>query len=117
MCKLNYRIGKELMPRTFFTTADLFTFDDGSVVLVTNADLDGYDRNREAGDVGRKVWGDLSVIYRVRHVSQAALTRFSCLWLRYNTNKVTSEQHHQERSVMSNQVDSLNGLTVNIHVY
>lgn len=114
MRKLNYRIGTELIPRMFFTTADLFTFDDGSVVLVTNADLDGYDPNRESANVGRKIWGDLSVVYRARHVGQAALTRFSCLWVRYNTNKATSEELHQEGKSMSNQVD---GLTVNIHVY
>ncbi|KAL8114377.1 hypothetical protein AgCh_021297 [Apium graveolens] len=85
ICKLNYRIGKELIPRMFFKTADLFTFDDGSLVLITSADLDGYEPNREASDAERKIWGDLSVVYRVQHVSRAALTRFSCLWLRYKS--------------------------------
>lgn len=115
MGKLNYRIGTELIPRRFFTTADLFAFDDGSVVLVTNADLDGYDPKKESGDVGGEIWGDVSVVYRVRHAGQAALTRLSCLWLRYNTNKVASQQLHQEGScVKSNEVG---GFTVNIHVY
>ncbi|KAK1376353.1 putative dual specificity protein phosphatase DSP8 [Heracleum sosnowskyi] len=115
ICKLNYRIESELIPRRFFTTTDVFAFDDGSVVLVTSADLDGYDPNRKSGGVRRDIWGDMSVVYRVRHASQTALTRLSCLWLRHNTNKVASEQMHQERScVLSNQVG---GFTVNIHLY
>lgn len=116
MCKLNHKIDTALIPRRFFTAADLFAFDDGSVVLVTNADLDGYDPNRECGDEGREIWADLSVVYRVRHAGQAALTRLSCLWLRCNTNKnVASKQLHPERScMMSNRVGDF---TVNIHVY
>lgn len=107
-----------LIPRRFFTAADFFAFDDGSVVLVTNADLDGYDPNKESGGEQRDIWADLSLVYKVRGAGQAALTSLSCFWLRYNANtnkKVATKQLHQERScMMPNQVE---GFTVNIHVY
>lgn len=105
-----------MIPQRFFTAADFFAFDDGSVVLVTNSDLDGYDPNKESGGERRDIWADLSLVYRVRGAGQAALTSLSCLWFRYNTDKkVASKQLHQERScMMNNQVE---GFTVNIHLY
>ncbi|KAK3014395.1 hypothetical protein RJ639_008823 [Escallonia herrerae] len=56
----------------FFAAADLFTFDDGSVVVVTKADLDGYD----PGQVSSEIWADLSVVYRVRVAGQATMRGF-----------------------------------------
>lgn len=104
-----------LKPLRFFAAADLFAFDDGSVVLVTKADLDGYDPNNESGDVRREIWADLGLVYRVRVASQAALTRLSCMWLGCNTDKISSEKMHPRSSCLvgANQV----GLTVNIHLY
>ncbi|KAL8111472.1 phosphatidylglycerophosphate phosphatase PTPMT2-like [Apium graveolens] len=114
-CNFNKMTDTLLIPRTFFTAADFFAFDDGSVVLVTNADVDGYDPNKESGGERRDIWADLSLIYKVRGAGKAALTSLSCFWLRYTDKKVTTKQLHQEHnSMMRNQVE---GFTVNIHVY
>ncbi|KAK9275727.1 hypothetical protein L1049_022995 [Liquidambar formosana] len=62
---------------------DLVAFDDGSVVVVTESALDGHDPSHESNALGREIWADLSVVYRViRVVSQTALARISCVWLR-----------------------------------
>ncbi|KAK2981622.1 hypothetical protein RJ640_012904 [Escallonia rubra] len=103
----------------FFAAADLFTFDDGSVVVVTKADLDGY----ESGQVSSEIWADLSVVYRVRVAGQATMARLSCLWLRCNTQQISSEGLHGESncSIKADQVgmqaDQTGGLSVDIHVY
>lgn len=44
-CSSRNMINAILKPPMFFAAADLFAFDDGSVVLVTKVDLDGYDPN------------------------------------------------------------------------
>lgn len=104
------------IPRRYFTATDFFAFDEGSLVLVTNADLDGYDPNKETDGERRDIWADLSLVYRVRGAGKAVFTSLSCLWLRYNTDKrLASKQVSEERSCMiSNRVE---GFTVNIHVY
>ncbi|KAF7828454.1 putative dual specificity protein phosphatase DSP8 [Senna tora] len=87
---------------------DLVTFDDGSVVVVTESDLEGYDPSicSRTGEI----WADLSVVYRVRVAGQAALARISCLWLRYGTHqKVSTEK--------LSSTNHLQGISVNIHVY
>lgn len=114
-CNLNHMTDTLMIPRSFFTGADFFAFDDGSVVLVTNADLDGYDPNKESRGEQRDIWANLSVVYKVRGAGHAALTSLSCLWIRYNNDKKVATKQHQERKcMMPNQVE---GFTVNIHVY
>ncbi|KAE8662674.1 putative dual specificity protein phosphatase DSP8 [Hibiscus syriacus] len=93
------------------SSGDLVTFDDGSVVVVTEADLDGYDQSLEPDATGSRIWADLSVVYRVRVVGRAALARISCLWL--------SCQAHQKLSALELAKEStcLGRISVDIHVY
>lgn len=98
---------------------DLVAFDDGSVVVITKSDLDGYDSSIDPNSTsaGNEIWADLSVVCRVRVAGQAALARISCLWLRchaYQNN--TSEKLHRESSC-SIRTDHLGGISVDIHVY
>ncbi|KAG8374683.1 hypothetical protein BUALT_Bualt10G0021400 [Buddleja alternifolia] len=62
---------------------DLLSFDDGSVVVITKADLDGYDPGNGSNVDRNEIWEDVNLIYQVKIVSEAALSRLSCLWLRY----------------------------------
>lgn len=97
---------------------DLVKFDDNSVVVVTEQDLEGYDPSCESGAMASEIWADLSVVYRVRVAGQAALARISCLWLRYGTTdqKISAENLSRESncSIRSNH---LGGISVDIHVY
>ncbi|KAI3727439.1 hypothetical protein L6452_16052 [Arctium lappa] len=64
-----------LRPWRLFPYADVFTFDDGSVVVITKADVDGYeDEGHGSGD------GNMSLVYRVRVAGESALAKFSRLW-------------------------------------
>lgn len=99
------------------TSQDLVAFDDGSVVVITKSDLDGYDSSHESTSVGREIWADLSVVCRVRVAGQAALARISCLWLRCHAyEKNPGEKLHRESSC-SIRADHLGGISVGIHVY
>ncbi|XP_027334767.1 putative dual specificity protein phosphatase DSP8 [Abrus precatorius] len=97
---------------------DLVTFDDSSVVIVTESDLEGYDSSNQSGTMAGEMWTDLSVVYRVRVAGQAALARISCLWLRYGTTnqKITTEKLSRESSC-SISANHLGGISVDIHVY
>ncbi|WRX19524.1 Dual specificity phosphatase [Theobroma cacao] len=99
----------DLILRTSDTapSRDLVAFDDGSVVVVTKADLDGYEQSLESG----AVWADLSVVYRVRVAGQAALARISCLWLRCQAHQKISAQE------LGRESRCLRGISVDIHVY
>ncbi|KVH95531.1 putative dual specificity protein phosphatase DSP8 isoform X1 [Cynara cardunculus var. scolymus] len=59
-----------LRPLRLFPYADVFTFDDGSVVVITKADVDGYKDERHGSD--------MSLVFRV---SKTALATFSRLWV------------------------------------
>ncbi|KAG0460376.1 hypothetical protein HPP92_020673 [Vanilla planifolia] len=54
--------------------------DDGSFVMVSKSDLDGYNKSSS-------LWVDLSLAYRMQLASQAAVARLSCLWLRCHDAK------------------------------
>ncbi|KAF2299112.1 hypothetical protein GH714_030683 [Hevea brasiliensis] len=98
---------------------DIVAFDDGSVVIVTEADLDGYDPAHDSDTVRREILADLSVVYRVRVAGQAALARISCscLWFRCHTHqKILGEQLSTKNSC-SIQANHLGGISVDIHVY
>ena len=87
-------------------------FDDGSVVVVTEADLDGYDQRLESGAMGSTIWADLSVVYGVRVAGQAALARISCLWLRCQAHqKISAQELARERSCLGSTI------SLDIHVY
>ncbi|KAJ6704072.1 DUAL SPECIFICITY PROTEIN PHOSPHATASE DSP8-RELATED [Salix viminalis] len=92
-------------------------FDDGSVVVVTEADLDGFNQSIESGPLGSEIWADLSVVCRVRVAGQAALARISCLWLRCQAHqKIVGEQLNRKNSC-SIRADHLGAISVDIHVY
>ncbi|KAM7251259.1 hypothetical protein ACFE04_023142 [Oxalis oulophora] len=90
---------------------DLVPFDDGSVVVITKSDLDGYNSSLdEQVAMGTQIWADLQVLYRVRVAGQAALTRISCM-LRYNSQHKISEENSCALSA-----SPLSGISVDIHI-
>ncbi|XAR59646.1 Phosphoprotein phosphatase [Bertholletia excelsa] len=109
----------DLMPETakFPVARELVAFDDGSVVLVTQADLEGYDSNCKSGVVGTKIWTDLDLVYQIQVAGQAALARFSCMLFRYRTRQKTSTEKLQGESSCSIPPDQVGVLSVDIHVY
>jgi|UniRef100_A0A2N9F0R0 hypothetical protein len=92
---------------------DLVAFDDGSVVVVTESDLEGYDSSLDSGALGSEIWADFSVICRVRVAGQAALARISCLWV---GQRISGEKLGSESSC-SIRADHLRGISVGIQVY
>lgn len=97
---------------------DLAAFDDGSVVVVTESDLDGYDPNQEPNAVGSEIWADLRVVYKVRVASEAALARISCLWFRCRAHqKISGKKLGRESSCSISAEPPLGGISVDIHVY
>lgn len=66
-------------------------FDDGSVVLVTKSDLDGYDESLDSG-VARNVLDELSVACRLQLTSHATIDRLSCIWLRCYAHKLSGNK-------------------------
>lgn len=100
------------------TCQDLVAFDDGSVVVVTKSDLEGYDPSFHTSAMGSEILADLRVVYRVRVAGQAALARISCLWLRCNSHqKISGENLSNRESSCSIGSDNLGGINVGIHVY
>lgn len=99
------------------SSRDLVMFDDNSVVVVTEQDLEGYDPSCQSGTMADEIWADLSVVYRVRVAGQAALARISCLWLRYGTNQKISAEKLSRESGCSFRTSHLGGISVDIHVY
>ncbi|XVF73510.1 hypothetical protein PTKIN_Ptkin12aG0207400 [Pterospermum kingtungense] len=69
---------------------DTAAFDDGSVVVVTESDLDGYDTSFDACLSAKEMSGEGSLAGRFQFASQAAIARLSCLWLRYHADEKTS---------------------------
>ncbi|XP_022770201.1 putative dual specificity protein phosphatase DSP8 isoform X2 [Durio zibethinus] len=71
---------------------DAAAFDDGSVVVVTESDLDGYDASFDAGLPAKEIFGEGSLADRFQFASQAAIARLSCLWLRCHVDQKTSRK-------------------------
>nr|GMD82619.1 putative dual specificity protein phosphatase DSP8 [Ipomoea batatas] len=66
----------------FMASKNLLAFDDSSALIITEADLDGYDPgNIEPGAARNERRSDFGLIWRVRIAGVAALSRVSCLWL------------------------------------
>ncbi|KAF3515188.1 hypothetical protein F2Q69_00001706 [Brassica cretica] len=89
-------------------SGNVVVFDDGSMVLVTHSDVEGYDE-RSVNVAGNELWAaaaDISMVYRVKVVGQAALARISCLWLGLREN------HELSRKNLS-----MGGISVDISVY
>lgn len=87
--------------------------DDGTFVMVTESDLDGYDVGCESGVVDNKMLGELSLACRVQFASQTAISRLSCLWLGCQSNQKPSSK----KLGSSVGDDQLRSLTVDIRVY
>ncbi|CAN8285085.1 unnamed protein product [Cochlearia groenlandica] len=98
-------------------SSNVVVFDDGSMVVVTSSDLEGYtdDESMMSMNVhGNELWAaaaaaDLSMVYRVKVVGQAALTRLSCLWL-----GLRDEDHHK---LSGKNLSMGGGISVDISVY
>ena len=71
---------------------DTTVFDDGSVVVVIESDLDGYDASFDAGLSAKEMLGEGSLAGRFQFASQAAIARLSCLWLRCHVDQKTSRK-------------------------
>ena len=69
---------------------DTGAFDDGSVVVVTESDLDGYDASVDTGLSAKEMLGEGSLAGRLQFASQAAISRLSCLWLHCHAVQKTS---------------------------
>ncbi|KAI4311645.1 hypothetical protein MLD38_036524 [Melastoma candidum] len=100
----------ELVPRA--------SFDDASVVVVTESDLVGYDPLAEHNALRSEIWADLRVIYQVRVAGHAALERISCLWLRCHAHsKIPGEEKSGTGNCHSVRSSRIKGISVDIHVY
>ncbi|KAF8380555.1 hypothetical protein HHK36_028043 [Tetracentron sinense] len=105
---------------SFPATRDLAAFDDGSVVMVMESDLEGYEERRDSDVVGNEIWAELSLVYRVQFASQAALAKLSCLWLRCHERQNLSKKKLGRENSCSGGADQLGDLgveSVDIHVY
>ncbi|KAK9203438.1 hypothetical protein WN943_013692 [Citrus x changshan-huyou] len=116
-CLYGHVADKVLRAPRSTTSQELVAFDDSSVVIVTESDLDGYDSSLISTDDGGEIWADLSVVYRVRVAGQAALGRISCLWLRCRAQQKIPGNKLGRVSSCSISADHMGGINVDIHVY
>ncbi|KAK2650785.1 hypothetical protein Ddye_018274 [Dipteronia dyeriana] len=88
-------------------------FDDDSVVIVTESDLDGYEASCDSSVARNEMLSDLSLACKVQSASQAAVARLSYLWLRCLTDRKTTGKN------LGNSVntDQLGSIGVDIPVY
>jgi hypothetical protein len=70
----------------FLATRNLVAFDDSAFVMVSESDLEGYNADALALNMGSGLW-EISLIYRVQFASKAAFAGFSYLWLRCHACK------------------------------
>lgn len=70
----------------FLATRNLITFDEKTFVMVSESDLEGYNAESLAVNVGSGLW-EISLVYRVQFASQAAFAGFSYLWLQCHAHK------------------------------
>lgn len=97
----------------FPTKVDLEDFDDNSLVLITESDLDGYEENPESDVAGQNMLAEVNLACRVQFASQAAISRLSCLWLRCHTGQKVLRKKLPS-SVRNSRLGSMG---VDIHVY
>lgn len=100
-----------------FAGPNIFTFDDGSVVVITKADLGGYNQSQESDAVMKEIWADFSFIYRVQVAGEAALARLSSLWLRSRAGKKISCKKWSEESGCAVGAKQADRFSLDIHVY
>ncbi|TYH42803.1 hypothetical protein ES332_D11G087000v1 [Gossypium tomentosum] len=88
---------------------DTAVFDDGSVVVVTESDLDGYDASFDTDVLSNEMLDEGSLAGRLQFASQAAMTRLSCLWLRCRAEQKAS------RKLLSSLENASVGKTTYVH--
>ncbi|GMH00637.1 hypothetical protein Nepgr_002476 [Nepenthes gracilis] len=86
-------------------------FDDGSVVMVTDSDLDGYDGSHDSGLIGKRMLAEVSLACKVQFASQAAIARISGRWIRSHLGLKASRKLHPSTMGPDQMVD------INIQVY
>ncbi|KAK6117457.1 hypothetical protein DH2020_048784 [Rehmannia glutinosa] len=96
---------------------DLFAFDDCSMVVITQSDLDGYDPEKTSVVVRNEIWADLKLIYQVKIVSEAALARLSCLWVHCNRHQKTSSEKLTSDGGGTVGTPPVGNMDVDIHVF
>lgn len=110
------KIPKSIIPRPSYEQ-DIVPFDDSSVVIVSDADLDGYDSTFDKVTTGNELWTtDVHLIYKVRIASQSALTRVSYLWLRSRTTQKNMSKIGVDSSC-SAQAEQHDNISVDFQVY
>ncbi|KAI3444774.1 hypothetical protein Pfo_001439 [Paulownia fortunei] len=97
----------------FPAKVDLEDFDDNSLVLITESDLDGYEENPDSSIAGQNMVAEVNLACRVQFASQAAISRLSCLWLRCHTGQKVSSKKLSS-SVRNSRLGTMG---VDIHVY
>ena len=70
----------------FLATRNLITLDEKTFVMVSESDLEGYNADALAVNMGSGLW-EISLVYRVQFASQAAFAGFSYLWLQCRAQK------------------------------
>lgn len=61
---------------------NLEDLDDGSIVIVNESDLEGYEELSNSGETGENILAVANLACRVQFASQATISQLSCLWLR-----------------------------------
>uniref|UniRef100_A0A0E0BDT3 phosphatidylglycerophosphatase n=1 Tax=Oryza glumipatula TaxID=40148 RepID=A0A0E0BDT3_9ORYZ len=79
-----------MKPPLFLATRNLIAFDEKTFVMVSKSDLEGYDADTLAVNVGSGLW-EISLVYRVQFASQAAFAGFSYLWVRCSAPRKNKE--------------------------
>lgn len=116
----------QIVPK--ISTSRAMLVDDGSLVMVTESDLDGYDDGRggASGIIGNDMCTDVGFVCRVQFAGQAALARLSCMWLRsHSVAKLSSGKVRLSPSSIKGMdagcsgggAEQLGGVGVNISVY
>ncbi|KAK9095230.1 hypothetical protein Scep_026699 [Stephania cephalantha] len=86
---------------------DMAAFDESSVVVVTESDLDGYDGSSDSGIVGNELCtAEVSLVYKVQFAGQAALARLTRLRLRCYTREKMSSGEKSSRATTTSTTNS-----------
>ncbi|GMI98266.1 PROTEIN TYROSINE PHOSPHATASE LOCALIZED TO MITOCHONDRION 1 [Hibiscus trionum] len=67
-------------------------FDDDSVVVITESDLDGYDASFDTDMLSEEMLGEGSLSGKLQFASHAAMSKLSCLWLRCRADETSSRK-------------------------
>ncbi|GAB2270984.1 hypothetical protein Dimus_005840 [Dionaea muscipula] len=95
------------------TNVDVALFDDGSVVMVTDSDLDGYNGSPDSYFTGNIMLAEMSLTCKVQFASQAAVTRLSNLWLR----SLPGHKGSRKKLIHSTGADQIESISIDIQVY